>query len=103
MHLAHQIGTQLKKERLRLGYTQSQMVEYVGLSLNHYGAVERGKKMLSLETFVDVCKQLNLDPSFVLTGEKSADTIIASYLADCPSDKRFDLEQLIRYASNLYR
>ncbi len=79
------------------------MAEHLGLSLTYYGEVERGNKLLSLETFVSTCEKLSLDPSLVLTGAKSADAIISSYLSDCPPSKRFDLEQLLKYAGNLYR
>ena len=103
MDLANHIGQQLKRKRLDMGMTQIQMAELLDISLTYYGEVERGNKLPSLELFAFACEKLKLDPSLALTGFKSSDALFAEVLLNCPKEKRFDFEQLLRYASNLYK
>ncbi|MDR2572487.1 MAG: hypothetical protein LBD23_19625 [Oscillospiraceae bacterium] len=72
------------------------------MSLNFYGEVERGKSKISLEKVILLYEKLDLDPTYLLTGNKST-VDFKDFIADCPKDKVFDLEQVLRYASNLYK
>ena len=97
------IGLRLRKRRKELGYTQSQVSEILNMSLNFYGVIERGKRRMSLEKIMLAYDKLGMDPTYLLTGKTPPQDNIKELLQDCPQDKIFDMEQLIRYASNLYR
>lgn len=47
--------------------------------------------------------RFNVDINYLLTGTKNNVLDYNSVLADCPQEKVFDFEQLIRYAKNLYK
>lgn len=71
------------------------------ISLNYYVEVERGNKKLSLEKIILAYEKMSLDPTYLLTGVKPPSISLNRLLLECPGEKRFDFEQLIKYASNL--
>lgn len=101
--LLNSIGNRLRTRRMELHLTQSQIAELLGMSLNFYGGIERGKKRLSLEKMLLVYKKLDLDLTYLLTGEKPIYLSLDDIISDCPQGKRFDLEQLIKHAVKLLR
>ncbi len=48
-------------------------------------------------------ERLGIDPTYLLTGEEFQTVGFYDIIKDCPRDKIFDMEQIVRYASNLYR
>ena len=98
-----EIGTRLKLQRKTLGLTQSMVAELLDLSLNFYGSIERGEKRISIEKIILASEKLNIDPTYLLTGKEREKIVISDFFKDCPQSKIFDIEQLMRYASNLYR
>ena len=101
--LINEIGQRLKDIRKKNGYTQEEFSELMGMSLNYYGKIERGEGRLSIEKLIFLHEKMNVDLNFLLTGNKNQAMDFYSVLADCPKEKVFDFEQLIRYAQNLYR
>ncbi|MEG0834996.1 MAG: helix-turn-helix transcriptional regulator [Christensenellaceae bacterium] len=98
-----EIGARLKFHRKSLNLTQATVAELLNISLNFYGAIERGEKRISLEKIILASEKLDLDPTYLLTGKERQKMVISELVKDCPQNKIFDLEQMIRYASNLYR
>ena len=82
------IGMRLKQWRKENRYTQAETASLLEMSLNFYGDIERGRW---------------IDPTYLLTGEKRQSVGFYDIIKDCPKDKIFDMEQIVRYASNLYR
>lgn len=97
------IGRRLKEIRKDNKYTQEQFSEKLNMSLNFYGKIERGESRLSIEKLILLNDLFNIDINFLLTGTSSNAMDYNSVLSDCPKDKVFDFEQLIRYAKNLYK
>ena len=97
------IGERLKTFRKSNGYTQEQFSEMLNMSLNFYGKIERGQSRLSIEKLVLLHERFDMDIDYLLTGTPSNNVDYNSILSDCPKDKVFDFEQLIRYAKNLYK
>ena len=60
------IGARLKKRREELKYSQIQFAEVVGLSTNYISAIENGKKIPSLETFVNIANKLGVSADYFL-------------------------------------
>lgn len=97
------IGKRLKQWRKENNYTQAHTASLLEMSLNFYGDIERGKCRLSIEKIILVHERLGIDPTYLLTGEKQQLVGFYDIIKDCPKDKVFDMEQIVRYASNLYR
>ena len=97
------IGKRLKFWRKENKYTQSEIAALLEMSVNFYGDIERGNRRLSIEKIILVYKRLGIDPTYLLTGEERQTVGFYDIIKDCPKDKVFDMEQIVRYASNLYR
>lgn len=63
------IGQKIKKRRLEHGWSQEKTSELCGISPSFYGNIERGTKIMSLETFVNICHILQISPDYVLSDE----------------------------------
>lgn len=98
-----EIGERLREHRTELNITQAKAAELLSMSISFYGQIERGKRRLSLEKLVMCHSKLGIDPTYLLTGIRPLEIGVSNCLRDCPKEKRFDMEQLIRYASELYR
>ena len=55
------LGLRIKKIRTKNNYTQEEFAESIGISTNFLSDVERGKKSLSIEKMLLLCKVLNVD------------------------------------------
>ena len=66
------IGARLKKERLRLGLTQRQAAERLGISDVTYRAYECGRRTPSL-VFLNRMREAGFDATFVALGERLQD------------------------------
>lgn len=97
------IGMRLKNWRKENGFTQAETASLLEMSLNFYGDIERGKCRLSIEKIILAYERLGIDPTYLLTGEEHSTVGFYDIIKDCPKDKIFDMEQIVRYASNLYR
>lgn len=95
------MGKRLRVMRIELNYTQEQMAELLEISSAYYGKVERGIHGLSLEKLVIINKKLDIDINYLLTGVRQGGVLWNKIWEECPKDKRYDMEQLIKYAMNL--
>lgn len=95
------IGLRLKKYRYDNGLTQEQMAEQMEMSLNYYGQIERGESGISIEKVLLLYENMNIEPTYLLTGQQKLDLSFEGILKECPKKKRYDMERLIQYALNL--
>ena len=102
-YLYVEMGKRLRILRIGLNYTQEQMAEILEMSVAYYGKVERGVHGLSLEKLVLVNKKQDVDINYLLTGSRQISISLDKVIEDCPRNKRYDMEQLIKYAGNLAR
>lgn len=56
----------LKKARIKVGMTQAEVAEAVGLHPNFYARAERGEENLSVQKLRAVCKLLKIKSSDIL-------------------------------------
>lgn len=101
--ILHDIGARLKKHRKAKGLTQIETAKLLEMSLNFYGDIERGKCRPSIEKIILIYERLGIDPTYLLTGKEYPTVGFYDFIKDCPRDKLFDMEQIVRYASNLYK
>ena len=101
------IGKHISEFRHLRKLRQEDLAEITGLSTNYIGAVERGEKIPSLETFIDILKALSISADMVLSdvlqeGYQVKATKLSDQIKDLPvkDQKRiFDvIETLIKYS-----
>ena len=61
------IGRNIRKFRLMRNLRQEDLAEMAGLSINYVGALERGQKIPSLETFILILNALEVSSDMVLS------------------------------------
>lgn len=54
------MGNRVRIARKKLHMTQSKLADITGLSVSHIGHIERGSRIPSIETLVNLCYALNL-------------------------------------------
>ena len=65
--LQRQLGNTVRAERQARKLTQQELAFEAGLSLTYVGEIERGQRMISVDTLQRVAKALNLTASQLLT------------------------------------
>lgn len=68
------IGENIRKYRKARKMTQEVLAERAGLSVNYIGSIERGEKLPSLETFIEIVNQIGVTTDCVLQ-----DVVTANY------------------------
>ena len=96
------IGERLRKQRRIMGLTQEQAAELLGVSTTYYGEIERGNRKLTIPRILTVYEKMNLEPTYLLTGEILTDKFYDEIFVGCPREKEQALEELIRSISRLY-
>lgn len=99
--LHKEIGQRLKAARISHGYTQEQIAEKLGINTAYYGKVERGISGLTILNIRKVSEILGIDIHFLITGVGKNKLEYEGIIKNLPLDKRYDFEQLIKYALNL--
>ena len=61
------LGANIRKYRKQIGITQEQLAEKIGKSVNYIGMIERGEKIPSLETFINILNSLGVSADMVLS------------------------------------
>lgn len=61
------IGRNIRKFRQEQKLRQEDLAERTGLSVNYVGALERGEKYPSLETFIDIANALHVTSDMLLS------------------------------------
>lgn len=98
-----EIGERLRLQRKKLGLTQEQAAELLGISTTYYGEIERGNRKISVQRVLMVYEKMGLEPTYLLTGEVFSGKEFMEIFKDCPRDKEPVLEQVLRYLSLLYK
>ncbi len=86
-----QLGVRLQTARERVGYTQEQLSELIGVTPNHLSAIERGASGISLEALQKICPVLGVSADFILFGEQAGEDellAMAKQLTRVPQSKR---------------
>ena len=101
------IGKHISEFRHLRKLRQEDLAEITGISTNYIGAVERGEKIPSLETFIDILNALSISADMVLSdvlqeGYQVKATKLSDQIKDLPvkDQKRiFDvIETLIKHS-----
>lgn len=60
------LGENLKHHRNKRGFTQEGLGDKIGKHFTLIGHIERGTRLPSLETFIDLCRTLKVSPNTIL-------------------------------------
>ena len=60
------VGSNIKRERLKAGYTQDKFSELIGIGTKSLSAIERGTVGVSLLTLLKICKVLSISSNALL-------------------------------------
>lgn len=60
------IGSNIRMYRIEKNLRQEDIAERAGLSANYIGMIERGEKMPSLATFINICNALHVSSEQIL-------------------------------------
>ena len=80
------IGERLRKQRRIMGLTQEQAAELLGVSTTYYGEIERGNRKLTIPRILTVYEKMNLEPTYLLTGEILTDKVYDEILVPAGMD-----------------
>lgn len=63
------MGMRIRQVRKAKGWSQDDLAKRCGISMSFLGHIERGSRIMSLETFVSLCGALDADAGELLWGE----------------------------------
>lgn len=62
------VGERIRQIRKAKGWSQGELAKKCGISMNHIGHIERGTRKMSLDTFTNLCRELEADADALLWG-----------------------------------
>jgi len=68
---AKNIGNLIRSERKKLGLTQGEIADKIGVTMQHYSRIERGEYIPSLPTFLRIKNFFKLETSILYEVEKN--------------------------------
>lgn len=96
------VGKRLKEERNKLGKTQEEFAEILDISIEHYSNLENGVYGLLPEKMLILHKELNIDPTYLITGEHADVNDIDYFIANCSTeDKNTFISEVLDYMMGL--
>ncbi|KAI4447405.1 hypothetical protein C823_001924 [Eubacterium plexicaudatum ASF492] len=63
------IGNRIRQIRKVKGWSQDKLAKKCGISLNFMGHIERGTRKMSMDTFVTLCRELEINADALLWGD----------------------------------
>ena len=63
-----EIGMRIRQARKAKGWSQDVLAKQSGISMSFMGHIERGTRIMSLDTFVNICAALDADADELLWG-----------------------------------
>jgi len=71
------VGSNIKRERIKAGYTQERFSELIGIGAKSLSAIERGTVGVSLTTLLRICKVLSISSNALLFEESPRNDVQA--------------------------
>lgn len=90
------LGNRVRIARKQQDLTQEELAKKAGLSASFLGHIERGTRVASLDSLVDLCNALNVSPEYMLSG--SLNRFEKNIPENVTSDEREKLMEFLRLA-----
>lgn len=92
-----EIGLRIRKIRKERRYSREKLAEYADISVNFLGAVETGKKSMTVQYLAKIAKALNVTTDYLIYGsapdEQNAE--INAILSSMSKEKRKQVEKML--------
>lgn len=82
------VGKRLKEMRNKIGKTQEELAEILEISVEHYANLENGIYGLLPEKILLLYEKLNIDPTYMITGESANVNDIDYFLVNCSTEEK---------------
>lgn len=104
------LGRRLADIRARLGLSQAQLAEQLGVSPRSYQSYERGERDAPTASLIDLCQKFDIDPTWLLLGPdakasineavlegvlRAVDAHLEKIHGDLPPDKKARLVKVL--------
>lgn len=91
-------GANIRAARTVLGFSQREIAKLAGISLSYYSQIEAGKRIPSLEVFINISEALKVSPYNLVYGEKMTrhQDIILQMLAGLSDAELIRTDQILR-------
>lgn len=95
------IGQRIRKVRKARGLSQEKLAEIIGISTTHMSHIETGNTKMSLSTFAELARALEVRTDNLLYDDKPGDrssliSYIAELLNDCSTQQIRIIEDVVR-------
>lgn len=84
------MGMRIRQVRKAKGWSQDELAKRCGISMSFLGHIERGTRIMSLETFVNICGALDAGADELLWGEvQPSDAVLDMWsTSECKAGKQ---------------
>lgn len=65
------MGKRIRDRRKKMGILQYKLAETLDISNNHLSAIENGKENLSIDLLLNICRELDVTPDYLLHGREN--------------------------------
>ena len=86
------MGMRIRQVRKAKGWSQDGLAKKCGISMSFLGHIERGTRIMSMETFVNICRALDAGADELLWGVANPSDAVLDmwYVPDKGRDKKAD-------------
>ncbi len=84
------MGARIRQVRKAKGWSQDKLAKKCGISMSFLGHIERGTRIMSLETFGSICEALETGADELLWGLPAVSETVLQDLWSKPEKKEFD-------------
>ena len=96
------VGYRLQIARENGGYTQEEFAETLDVTVEHYRNVELGEYGLQRENMLLLYQKYKIDPTFLITGERSSSSDFELSLINCTREERNQfIDRMLAYMRKL--
>lgn len=93
----YEIGKKIHRFREELGLSQEAAAEKCGISPSFYSNIERGVKIMSLETFVSICSAFSISADYLLSDNlPESDEVVLHSISEARKFGSVQYEKYIR-------
>lgn len=92
------MGARIRQVRKAKGWSQDELAKKCGISMSFLGHIERGTRIMSLETFVAICGALEAHADELLWGEvHPSDAVLDMWETQEPKTGKKDVDSYSMY------
>lgn len=86
------VGNRIKTGREQMGLTRDEFAEMIDLSTSFFTQIERGEKLMSVQTLVKIAIKLDLSLDYLIWGDSSIDVNKDSLIDDINNASKRELK-----------